>query len=99
MIASGQSHSVREFIERAFALVGVALRWEGRGANEIGIDAVSGQTRVRVNPKYYRPADIDSVLGDPSKAKQSLGWEAEVKFDQLVELMMQADLAEVKESV
>jgi GDPmannose 4,6-dehydratase len=96
VIASGESHSVRELIERAFAMVRVTLRWEGANEQEIGLDAATGVTRVQVNPKYYRPADIDSALGDSSKAKRVLGWEPEVKFDQLVEIMMKADLAAAK---
>jgi GDPmannose 4,6-dehydratase len=93
VIATGELHSVREFIEKAFACVGVQLYWEDEKIDERGVDKISGKTVVQVNPKYYRPIDIDSVLGDPSKARKTLGWKPEVKFDQLVEIMMKADLS------
>ncbi len=93
VIATGESHSVRELIEKAFAYVGSRIEWAGMGADEHGMDAVTGKTVVSVNPKYYRPIDVDAVLGDASKAKRELGWQPQVKFDQLVEIMMEADLA------
>ena len=92
VVATGELHSVRELIEKAFSHVGVQLEWDGEGVDERGIDAATGKTVVKVNPKYYRPIDIDSVLGDASKARKDLGWEPEVKFDQLVEIMMEADM-------
>ena len=92
VISTGELHSVRELIEKAFIYVGIHLEWNGDGVDEQGIDKATGKTMVKVNPKYYRPIDIDSVLGDASKAKHELGWEPEVKFDQLVEIMMAADL-------
>lgn len=93
VVATGESHSVRELIEKSFVRAGMQVEWDGEGADEVGIDPTNGNTVVRVDPKYYRPIDIDSVLGDASKAKRDLGWEPEVKFDQLVEIMMEADLA------
>ena len=96
VVATGELHSVRELIEKAFAYVDVQLEWEGELAAEQGIDKASGKTVVKVDPKYYRPIDIDSVLGDSSKARNDLGWEPEVKFDQLVELMMTADMESAK---
>lgn len=95
VIATGELHSVREFIERAFSYVGRHIKWEGEGAEERGVDEETGAEIVKVNPKYYRPIDIDSVLGDASKARKTLGWEPEVKFDQLVKLMMKADMESV----
>ena len=92
VVATGESHSVREFIEKAFAYVDVQVEWNGAGADECGVNVKTGETIVKVDPKYYRPIDIDSVLGDASKAKRELGWEPEVKFDQLVGIMMKADL-------
>jgi GDPmannose 4,6-dehydratase len=86
---------VREFIEKAFAYLGIQLEWEGEKTEECGIDKATGKTLVQVNPKYYRPIDIDSVLGDASKAHKTLDWQPEVKFDRLVELMMEADLAAI----
>jgi GDPmannose 4,6-dehydratase len=95
VIATGELHSVREFIEKAFAYLGIQLEWEGEKTEECGIDKATGKTLVQVNPKYYRPIDIDSVLGDASKAHKTLDWQPEVKFDRLVELMMEADLAAI----
>jgi GDPmannose 4,6-dehydratase len=92
VIATGELHSVRELIEKAFAYIDTQIEWAGAGADEVGIDSASGKTVVRVDSRHYRPVDIDSVLGDASKAKRELGWEPEVKFDQLVELMMKADM-------
>jgi GDPmannose 4,6-dehydratase len=92
VIATGESHSVRELIEKAFAHAGINVEWAGENTEERGIDADTGKTIVAVNPKYYRPIDIDTVLGDASKARQELGWEPEVKFDKLVGIMMEADL-------
>ena len=93
VVATGELHSVREFIEKAFAHVGIQLEWQGEKTDERGIDRSTGKTVVEVNPKYYRPIDIDSVLGNPSKAWKDLEWKPEVKFDQLVGIMMEADLA------
>lgn len=93
VVATGELHSVRELIEKAFAYTGVQVEWNGEGADERGIDVATGKIVVKVDPKYYRPVDIDSVLGDSSKVRNELGWEPEVKFDRLVELMMEADLA------
>lgn len=92
VIATGESHSVRELVEKAFAHVGAQLEWTGEGAEEQGIDAATGKTVVRVDPRYYRPIDVDAVLGDASKARNELGWKPDIKFDQLVEIMMEADL-------
>ncbi len=92
VVATGELHSVRELIEKAFAHISIQLEWDGEMAVERGIDSATGKTVVKVNSKYYRPIDIDSVLGDASKARKKLGWEPTVKFDQLVELMMKADM-------
>jgi GDPmannose 4,6-dehydratase len=93
VVATGELHSVRELIESAFSHIGVRLEWDGELAAERGIDVATGKTVVKVDPKYYRPIDIDSVLGDASKARKEMGWEPAVKFDQLVEIMMKADVA------
>ena len=92
VVATGEAHSVRELIEKAFAHVDIQIEWQGAGSEECGMNTETGKTVVQVDPKYYRPIDIDSVLGDASKAKRELGWKPEVKFDQLVEIMMEADL-------
>jgi GDPmannose 4,6-dehydratase len=91
--ATGETHSVREFVELTSQIAGFDLRWEGEGVNEVGRDAKSGEVIVRVNPDYYRPAEVDLLLGDSSKAKTELGWEPKVKFTELAEMMIKADLA------
>ena len=92
VIATGEMHTVREFIEKAFSRLGHSIEWRGSGANEVGIDAASGKTVVRIDPRYFRPAEVDQLLGDPSKAKTKLGWVPEVKFEELVNIMVDGDL-------
>ncbi|XP_049875145.1 GDP-mannose 4,6 dehydratase isoform X2 [Pectinophora gossypiella] len=92
VVATGETHSVREFVEMAFACVGRSLAWRGAGATERGHDAASGALLVKVNPKYFRPTEVDLLLGDPSKAKRKLGWAPRVPFAQLVQDMVTADL-------
>ncbi|XP_072941514.1 GDP-mannose 4,6 dehydratase [Epargyreus clarus] len=98
VVATGETHSVREFVERAFACVERKVEWRGRGVDETGHDADSGQLLVRVNPKYFRPAEVDLLLGDPSKAKAKLGWTPKVTFTQLVHDMVEADLELMKKN-
>jgi len=95
VIGTGQAHSVREFAERAFAETGVTLAWEGAGVDEVGRDAATGAVRVTVDPSYFRPAEVDFLLADPSRARKELGWEPEVGFDELVRMMVQADLESI----
>jgi GDPmannose 4,6-dehydratase len=90
--ATGETHSVREFVEVAARVAGFEIEWEGEGVNEVGRDRVSGREIVRVNPKYYRPAEVELLIGDASKARDVLGWKPEVGFDQLVEMMVRSDL-------
>ncbi len=92
VVATGEMHTVREFIERAFGLVGFDIAWEGSGVDEVGRDRADGTVLVRIDPRYFRPAEVEQLLGDPSKAKRQLGWEPQVKFAELVRLMMEADL-------
>ena len=92
VVATGEMHTVREFIERSFAKVGRAIQWQGKGVDEIGIDTSTGEAVVRIDPRYFRPAEVEQLLGDPSKAKEKLGWEPEVKFEQLVDIMIEGDL-------
>jgi GDPmannose 4,6-dehydratase len=87
VIATGIQYSVREFVEVAAPYFGMNIVWEGEGLEEIGIDKNSGRTLVRVNPKYFRPAEVETLLGDASKAKEKLGWEPKTSFRQLVEEM------------
>jgi GDPmannose 4,6-dehydratase len=91
IVATGEGHSVREFIEKAFAATGIALRWEGSGEQEKGIDAKTGRTVVQVDPRFYRPTEVISVIGDASKAFKRLGWKPEVSFEDLVRIMVEAD--------
>lgn len=92
VVATGETHTVREFIEKACACIGVKLAWHGAGVDEAGVDTISGKQIVRVDPRYFRPAEVDILIGDPSKAKHKLGWEPTVKFEELVKIMMDADL-------
>jgi len=92
VLATGECHTVREFIEEACKYVEVDLLWLNSGVNEIGIDKKSGKTIVTIDPKYFRPTEVDLLLGDPTKAKEVLGWEPKVKFKELVKIMMLHDL-------
>ena len=96
VLATGETHAVREFVELAFAEVGVTIDWKGSGIDEEGIDAESGKTIIKVDPRYFRPTEVDLLLGDPSKAEKMLGWQATTKFEKLVAEMVQADLALAK---
>ena len=96
VLATGETYAVREFVELAFAEVGVNINWKGSGIDEEGIDAKSGKTLVKVDPRYFRPTEVDLLLGDPSKAQKMLGWQATTKFEKLVAEMVQADLALAK---
>jgi GDPmannose 4,6-dehydratase len=95
VLATGETRTVREFVAAAFAAAGVALTFEGAGAEEKGYDAKSGRLLVEVDPSFYRPAEVALLLGDPSKAEHALGWKRKVPFDGLVEMMVDADLQAV----
>ena len=93
VIATGEQHSVREFTERAFAHVGIELRWQGEGVQEQGIDKATGRVLVEVDPKYFRPAEVETLLGDPTKAKTLLGWNPQkTSFEELVRIMVEHDV-------
>jgi GDPmannose 4,6-dehydratase len=96
VIATGESHSVREFLGKAFMEVGIEIAWEGSGLNEIGKDVSTNKILVQIDPRYFRPTEVDFLLGDPSKAKKKLGWEAKVSFDDLVKIMVREDLKEAE---
>lgn len=91
VIATGESHSVREFCELAFELAGIPIAWQGAGEAEIGVDA-NGTVRVRIDPRYFRPAEVDEMRGDASYAREKLGWKPTVSFAELVRLMVEADI-------
>jgi GDPmannose 4,6-dehydratase len=91
VIATGETHSVREFIEKAFSFLDIKIRWSGKNEKEIGIDKKTGKAIVRVDSKYYRPTEVDLLIGDPTKAKKRLGWKPSISFERLVEIMVKAD--------
>lgn len=98
VVATGETHSVREFIERAASITDFDIIWEGSGVNEVGVDRRSGRVLVRIDPKYYRPAEVNFLLGSAEKARRLLGWQPTTKFERLVEIMMRADLELVQTS-
>lgn len=95
VIATGEQHSVREFVELAAQELSIEIRWSGRGQDEIGTDAQTGREIVRVDPRYYRPAEVETLLGDATKARERLGWHPRTSFAALVKEMVEADYAEV----
>eukprot|EP01116_Phalansterium_solitarium_P016954 TRINITY_DN4055_c0_g3_i1.p1 TRINITY_DN4055_c0_g3~~TRINITY_DN4055_c0_g3_i1.p1 ORF type:complete len:373 (-),score=98.35 TRINITY_DN4055_c0_g3_i1:242-1360(-) len=97
VIATGETHTVREFVEKAFGHVGVKIRWEGEGVDEVGFNAETDEPIVKVDPRYFRPTEVDHLLGNPAKAKEILGWVPEVTFEQLVKEMVEADVKILKE--
>jgi GDPmannose 4,6-dehydratase len=99
VLATGETHTVREFVELAFAEIGRTLVWRGKGAGEHGIDAESGDVLVRVDPRYFRPAEVELLLGNPAKAREKLGWQHQTAFEELVREMVSADLAAVRHEV
>jgi GDPmannose 4,6-dehydratase len=92
VIATGETHTVREFVERAFTEVGLTIVWQGEGVAEKGIDSATGKVLVEIDPRYFRPTEVELLLGDPTKAKLKLGWEPRVTFTKLVKMMIAADL-------
>jgi GDPmannose 4,6-dehydratase len=95
VLATGETHSVREFVELAFARVGRKVVWKGKGADEKGIDAETGESLIEIDPKHFRPTEVDLLLGDPTKARQKLDWCHQVSFIELVNEMVDAELAEL----
>jgi GDPmannose 4,6-dehydratase len=93
VLATGEAHSVRSFVELAFAEVGRTIAWQGRGTDETGIDQATGKTLVAVDPRYFRPLEVHHLEGDAAKARQQLGWQPKTRFKDLVKDMVQADLA------
>ncbi|WP_458405212.1 GDP-mannose 4,6-dehydratase [Methanobrevibacter sp.] len=97
VIATGEMHSVREFVDIAFNEVGIELRWEGSGIDEKGIDSKTGEVLVKVDERFFRPAEVDQLLGNPTKAKETLGWNpTKTSFEELVKIMVQSDLEYVE---
>ena len=98
-VAANETRTVREFVETAFSHVGITVQWQGSGVDEIGVDAATGKTIVSVNKKFFRPAEVDVLLGNPAKAEEKLGWKREISFSQLVERMVRNDLKLVEEEL
>ena len=96
VLATGEEHSVREFAEKAFSCIGRAIEWRGSGLTEQGLDKRDGRVLIEVDPRYFRPTETDALLGDPSKARQRLGWRHKVTFDELVREMVESDLADMR---
>ena len=93
-------HTVREFATLAFKEAGIELRWEGEGVNEKGIDVATGKSLVEVDPKYFRPSEVEQLLGDPTKAKTLLGWDPrKTSFEELVSIMVRNDMEKVKRMI
>lgn len=99
VIASHETHTVREFVELSFAEVGINVVWEGEGVNEVGKDKATDKVVVKINPKFYRPAEVDLLLGNPAKAERELGWKREVSFKELVSRMVKNDLSIVEKEI
>jgi GDPmannose 4,6-dehydratase len=96
VIATGETHTIREFAEKTFSCLKMKVRWSGKDEKEIGIDEKTDKTVVRVDPKYFRPTEVDLLIGNPAKARKRLGWKASVTFDKLVEIMVKADWDDIK---
>lgn len=92
VIASHETHTVREFVELSFKALGINIIWKGHGVDEIGVNSANGKTIVKINPKFYRPAEVDLLLGNPAKAEAELGWKRDISFTELVERMVKNDL-------
>ncbi|KKL72513.1 hypothetical protein LCGC14_2084160 [marine sediment metagenome] len=99
VIATGETHTVREFVEKAADLLNFDIKWEGKGVNEKAIDIKTGNTLIEIDPKFYRPLDVNFLKGDSTKAKKELNWEPKITFNKLVEIMVEADLKNVKNNL
>ena len=91
VVATNETHSVREFVEKSFGIAGIQIEWQGKDEKEKGIDKVTGKVRIAIDPKFYRPTEVDILIGNPQKAKDKLGWSPKVKFQELVKIMTVAD--------
>ena len=91
VLATGETHSIREFCELAFKEIGMNIEWKGKNEKETGLDSKTGKTVIEVDKNYFRPTEVDLLIGDPSKAEKILGWKPKVTFDELVKIMVKAD--------
>jgi GDPmannose 4,6-dehydratase len=92
VLATGEAHTIREFCELAFMEIGINIDWLGKEINETGVNSKTGKTVIKINPEFFRPSEVDILLGDPTKAESILGWKREVNFPELVSLMVKHDL-------
>lgn len=99
VVATGETRTVREFVTTAFARLGMELEWQGSGVEEIGVEKATGKTLVKVNPQFFRPAEVELLLGDPAKAEEALGWQRQIPFAELVSRMVDHDLALVQREI
>lgn len=99
VIATNETRTVREFVDTAFACAGIEIEWSGKGVNETGTDKATGKVVVKVNPEFFRPAEVDILLGDPSKAEKTLGWKREIPFQELVSRMVKNDMELVAKEI
>ena len=93
VLATGETHSVKKFCELSFGQLGIQLKWEGEGVNERGVNVATGKSIIEVDPRYFRPTEVDLLIGDPSKAHDKLGWKHKHSLEELVTDMVQSDLA------
>lgn len=99
VLATGETHTVREFVEKAFAIVGINIQWRGCGVDEVGFDVDKpDKLLVRIDPEYFRPTEVDLLIGNPAKAERELGWKSKTTFDYLIKEMVEGDLALVESS-
>lgn len=99
VIATNETRTVREFVETAFSHIGIAIEWKGTGVDEIGIDKATGKTIIKINPQYFRPAEVDVLLGNPAKAEKNLNWKREISFTELVKRMVDHDMELVEKEI
>jgi len=99
VIATNETRTVREFVETSFEMAGISIEWKGEAIDEIGINKATGKTVVKVNPKFFRPAEVDILIGDPTKAETNLGWRREIPFRELVERMVKNDISLVEREI
>ena len=99
MLATGETHTVREFVERAFEEIGISLEWSGEGITEKGYDKKTGKLLVDVDPAFFRPAEVELLCGDARKAEKELGWKRKINFQELITMMVHSDLEQLKKSL
>jgi GDPmannose 4,6-dehydratase len=97
VLATGEMHSVKEFVEKAFQVAGIPIKWEGQGLHQVGVNKATNEVLVEVDPTYFRPNEVDQLLGNPAKAEKQLGWNPrKTSFDALIRLMVEHDMSEVR---